>query len=120
MRPSQTVVLALATGLIARAAHGDGDWEEFSPPPPFERTLAAVGDVKPATIAAPAHATSSRIAIVKGGTLASDADSGKLIRTDALGGKLDELAIGADAGLLAYDDVARRAYVADRRGDRIV
>jgi sugar lactone lactonase YvrE len=116
MRPS-ILVLAVGSALFAHTARGD-EWEGPSPPPPFERRLAPIGDVTPAKVAAPAYATSSRIAVVTGGVIVSDADSGKLLRTDALGKLVDELAIGADAGLLAYD--GRRAFVADRRGDRIV
>jgi len=43
-----------------------------------------------------------------------------LIRTDLAGAALQHVSIGIDAGTLAYDPVGKRAYVADRRGDRIV
>ena len=79
----------------------------------------AAGGAQPAR-AVPAYATSSRIAALEGGALVIDADSGWLIRTDLAGAPLAHLAIGIDAGTLAYDPVAQRAYVADRRGDRIV
>ena len=51
--------------------------------------------------------------------MAIDADSGALLRTDALGNRIGELAIARDAGLLTFDDAARIAYVADRHNDRI-
>lgn len=113
---------ALACLLVASAASGDG-WdgdEGFSPPPPFALLETSLGGVKPATGGA-AHLAGSRIAALPdGGALVSDADSGMLIRTAPTGARRDQLAIGTEAGLLVYDDKARRAYVADRRGDRIV
>jgi sugar lactone lactonase YvrE len=67
----------------------------------------------------PAYLTGSRIMAVDDGALAIDADSGALLRTDALGNRIGELAIARDAGLLTFDDAARIAYVADRHNDRI-
>lgn len=116
------LITSLACLLVARAASGDGwDGEEgFSPPPPFALFAASVGGVRPATGGA-AHLAGSRIAALPdGGALVSDADSGMLIRTDSTGARRDQLVIGTEAGLFVYDDKARRAYVADRRGDRIV
>ncbi|HTL32243.1 MAG TPA: c-type cytochrome [Kofleriaceae bacterium] len=107
--------------LVQDRAWSDG-WEEgdeHMPPAPFQRVDAAIGGVKPAS-ATPAYLTSSRIAIVGDRTLVSDADSGMLVLADARGAAVAKLAIGSDAGLLAYDPIAKRAYVADRRGDRIV
>jgi len=77
-----------------------------------------IGGTKAAT-ATPAYLTASRIAAIGEGALAIDADSGQLLRTDAAGKKIGELAIGANAGLLAYDPAAKVAYVADRTGNRI-
>src|SRR5262249_14407282 len=93
--------------------------EEFATPPSFALTTRAIGGGRPARATA-AYETSSRIAAAGDGALAIDADSGALIRTDASGTEVSQLEIRRDAGLLAYDPVARRAYVADRRGDRIV
>jgi DNA-binding beta-propeller fold protein YncE len=77
-----------------------------------------IGGTKAAT-ATPAYLTASRIAAVGEGALVIDADSGQLIRTDKAGKKLGELAIGGNAGLLAYDPTGKVAYVADRVGNRI-
>jgi mono/diheme cytochrome c family protein len=81
--------------------------------------MRSLGGTAPAA-GAPAYIASSRIAAVGEGALVSDADSGQLILTNANGASISQIAIGADAALLAFDDVARRAYVADRRGDRVV
>ncbi|HSN30478.1 MAG TPA: hypothetical protein VLT45_29530, partial [Kofleriaceae bacterium] len=109
------VLLACAFSLPADAMPHD---HEFSPPPPFMMFTAAIGDITPAP-ATPAYQTASRIAALPDGALVIDADSGQLLRTDAAGALVAEVAIGKDAGLLAYDDVGKRAFVADRRGDRI-
>ena len=111
---------ALLAGQIASAS-GHDDWEEEFSPPPFVMTTAPTGGVRPAA-SAPAYLTGSRLVALGDGAaaLVVDADSGLLIRTDRGGAKVGELAIGSDAALLAYDDTSRRAYVADRRGDRIV
>jgi len=110
------LALALAVGAASSAsAHR----HEFEPPSAFALGQPAVGGATPAR-AVPAYATSSRIAVVEGGTLVSDADSGWLIRTDLAGALLQHVPIGLDAGMLAYDPIGKRAFVADRRGDRIV
>lgn len=111
-------ILVCAVALPADAMPHDHD-EEFSPPPPFARFDVSVGDVTPAP-AGHAYQTASRIAAAGDGALVSDADSGDLLRVDAAGTLVSEIAIGKDAGLLAYDDQAHRAFVADRDGDRIV
>ncbi|MFN0249193.1 MAG: hypothetical protein ACKV2T_20080 [Kofleriaceae bacterium] len=117
-----SMVAMVAGGAIANVAWGSGgsdDWEEEpTPPPPFELTTRSLGGTSAAS-ASPAYIASSRIVAVDEGALVSDADSGMLILTDAAGANLAQLAIGSDAALLAFDDIARRAYVADRRGDRI-
>jgi DNA-binding beta-propeller fold protein YncE len=109
-------ILACAVALPADAMPHDD--QEFVPPPAFARFDAAVGDVAPAT-AGHAYQTGSRIAALPDGALVIDADSGDLLQVDTAGALVAEIAIGKDAGLLAYDD-SHRAYVADRRGDRIV
>jgi sugar lactone lactonase YvrE len=91
---------------------------EFIPPPAFALEGASLGGAKAAAPASP-YLTSTRIAAVGDGALVIDADSGMLARVDAAGASLGQLAIAHDAGLLAYDPIARIAYVADRRGDRI-
>jgi DNA-binding beta-propeller fold protein YncE len=117
-----SALAGLASLVVARVAVGDG-WDEeegFSPPAPFSVFTPSIGGVKPATAAGPALAGSRIAALPDGGALVSDADSGMLIRTDGTGARRDQLEIGADAGLLVYDDNGKRAYVADRHGDRIV
>lgn len=119
-RTARAVLLSsLGCLVVAGIAYGE-HWDEgFEPPSPFALRDAPIGGVKPAT-GAPAYLASSRIAAVGSGALVSDADSGQLILTDDAGARRASLSIGADAGLLVYDAVARRAYVADRSGDRVV
>jgi sugar lactone lactonase YvrE len=107
---------ALAVPAVAFARHFE---EEFSPSPPFASTQRSIGGLGPARHA-DAYQTSSRIAAIGDGALAIDADSGKLLRTDTAGALVAQLDIGRDAGLLAFDPSAQRAYIADRRGDRII
>jgi cytochrome c553 len=92
---------------------------EFRPPPPFGLSVDGLGGVA-AAAPAPAYLASSRIAAVGDGALAIDADSGALVSIGSDGALIAQLAIGRDAGQLAYDPVTRRAYVADRRGGRVV
>jgi sugar lactone lactonase YvrE len=108
--PFIACALAFSTPAVA---HREG------PVDPFTLAGDPIGDVKPAA-AMPAYATSSRIVAIEGGALVIDADSGWLIRTDLAGAPLAHVAIGIEAGTLAYDPIGKRAYVADRRGDRIV
>jgi YVTN family beta-propeller protein len=77
-----------------------------------------VGGAQPAAATA-AYLTGARIMAVGEGALVIDADTGALIKTDGEGEHLGQLAIARDAGLMTFDAVARRAYVADRRNDRI-
>jgi DNA-binding beta-propeller fold protein YncE len=77
-----------------------------------------IGGSKPATPTAPQLA-GSRIAAVDGGALVIDADSGQLIKTDSAGKQVAAIAIGKNAGLLTYDPAGKRAYVADRMGNRV-
>ncbi|MGE0396801.1 MAG: c-type cytochrome [Kofleriaceae bacterium] len=67
----------------------------------------------------PAYLTASRIAATPIGAVVIDGDSGALIKTDKAGKNIGEVAIGREAGLLAYDPALQVAYVADRRGDRV-
>src|SRR5882672_7823182 len=98
------VVCVLSVPALAWARHGE---EEFSAPASFALTSHAIGGGRPAHATAP-YETSSRIAAAGDGALAIDADSGALIRTDASGTELEQLEIGRDAGLLAYDPIAHR------------
>ena len=117
MRPLALVLLTLGISTVALA-----DWEpedDIVIPPRFRLDGQAIGGAAPAP-AAPAHLTASRIAAVGEGALAIDADTGALLLTRADGTLVARLDIGRDAGLLAYDAAAARAYIADRRGDRLV
>ncbi|HEY4177552.1 MAG TPA: c-type cytochrome [Kofleriaceae bacterium] len=87
--------------------------------PDFALHGRALGGTKSATGGA-AYLAGSRIAVAGNGVLVIDADSGNLMSTTADNKLLAKLSIGREAGLLAYDPVTSRAYVADRRGDRIV
>ncbi len=116
MRRVVLPLLALFPAATALARHHE---EVFSPPPSFALEGPSIGGASAAT-PTPAYATASRLAATTDGALASDADSGMLLAIGAQGELRASLAIGRDAGLLAFDPVLRRAYVADRRGDRIV
>jgi len=71
------------------------------------------------SMASPNHLSSSNIAAIEGGSLAIDADSGMLIKSSISFDTKDTLHIGDDASQLVVDRVAKRAYVANRSGDRI-
>jgi mono/diheme cytochrome c family protein len=116
MRRTSIVLAALLAAATSAVAMPND--HEFEPPQPFTPFGPGLGGARAAP-AAPAYLTASRLAAVDDGALAIDADSGALLRVDHAGAKAAELAVGRDAGLLAYDPVARTAYVADRRGDRV-
>src|SRR5690242_16098456 len=101
-RPSIAMLLVGIAALPAEAMPHD---HEFSPPPPFQLLAQAIGGVHAAD-PAPAYLTAARIAAVGDGALAIDADSGALVLAGADGAARGRLAIGHDAGLLAYDPVA--------------
>ena len=87
----------------------------------FQMDEAPVGEGQaPAATVRPASLSGSNIVAYRGGAVVADADSGKLIRTDANGVAQAELDIGAGASQLVIDDKSDRAFVADRSGDRIV
>ncbi len=112
---------ALLLALLCGTAFARHEVEEFSPPPVFALERRAIGAARPtASTPTPAFLTASRIAPRGDGALAIDADTGLLFATGAAGELRASLAIGRDAGLLAYDPASGRAYIADRRGDRIV
>jgi hypothetical protein len=119
MRRPSIAILLVGLGFAALPAEAMPHDHEFTPPAPFQLLAPAIGGVRAAD-PAPAYLTAARIAAVGDGALAIDADSGALVLAGADGAARARLAIGHDAGLLAYDPVARVAYVADRRGDRVV
>lgn len=88
--------------------------------PAFQLQGAPIGQAKaPAAKAFDAATRSSTIAAYKGGAIAIDADSGMLVRTDSNGDRTAELKIGTGAAQLIVDTRGKRAYVADRAGDRV-
>ena len=104
------VVCALpALGCGARASSSSA---ATSPP--------SVTAASPAPTGGPLTLTSRRIAVLAEGALVIDADSGVLFRVDRAGREVARLAIGADAGQLAYDSAREVAFVADRRGDALI
>lgn len=84
----------------------------------FQMQGRPLGGTKPAKATAP-YLAGNRIAAVGEGALVIDNDSGQLIKTDVDGKQAAAVAIGKNAGLLAYDSVGKLAYVADRTGNRI-
>ena len=86
--------------------------------PLFQLISRPVGGGAPAA-PTPAYLTGARIMAAGSGALVIDADSGALLKTDATGNRIGQLAIARDAGLMTFDPAAEIAYVADRRGDRI-
>ena len=113
MRRSAIALIPLG---IATAAYAK---EMFEPNvPSFALAGRPIGGANPGSPTA-AYLAGSRIAALPDGALVIDADSGKLIRTDRDGKHVAELAIGANAGLLAYDPIDKRAFVADRTGNRV-
>ena len=112
----------LAAGLITAAFATPALAKMIAPfeaaPPTFQLAGRPLGGATPAAATAP-FLTSSRIAALADGALVIDADSGNLIRTDRSGTAIAKLAIGTNAGLLAYDPVGKLAYVADRAGNRV-
>ncbi len=88
--------------------------------PAFQLEGAPLGGPRPPTHgAAPEQAGSAIVALGKG-ALVIDADSGKLLRLDGALKTTASLAIGEGASQLVYDAGAQRAYVADRKNDKIV
>jgi DNA-binding beta-propeller fold protein YncE len=114
--PITSAVTGLAAVTHARPAIAD---MAVAPRPRFSMLGTPIGGSKPAH-AAPAYLTATRIAALPDGTLVIDEDSGDLIRADAQGKAIEKLAIGRQAGLLTYDRQSKRAFVADRNGNRLV
>ena len=117
MRVRNLALGALALALPATYALGKVVAFDRSPPS-FELSGRPIGGAQPALPMA-AYLTAARITATADGALVIDADSGALIKTDKTGKAIAQVAIGKDAGLLAYDPQAGLAYVADRKADRI-
>lgn len=113
----------LALGVLAAAVPGLSLAKPMIRPggregPSLQLVGRPLGGARPAA-PTPAYLTGARIMADGEGALVIDADSGALLRTDALGKNIGQVAIARDAGLMTYDAAARIAYVADRRNDRI-
>jgi mono/diheme cytochrome c family protein len=112
----------VAAGLLTAALASPALAKMIAPfdvaPPAFQMQGRPLGGATPGAATA-AYLTSSRIAALPDGALVIDADSGTLIRTNRDQQAVGKLAIGANAGLLAYDPIGKLAYVADRAGNRI-
>lgn len=118
-------ILLGALALLGTAGAAGAAWahpfDDSDPTPPAflldpQPRIAGVAPAEPT----PAYLAGSRIAAVGDRALAIDADSGALLLAGASGARLAQLPIGRDAAMLVYDPIAKLAYVADRRGDRIV
>lgn len=108
------VPLAIAGAAMAKRMIMDGEMGNVS----FQLAGRPIGGAKPANATA-AHLAGQRIAAAGDGALVIDADSGNLILTNKAGASIAQVAVGHDAGMMVYDQLGGRAYVADRKGDRI-
>jgi len=115
------ILVPAAVGFVARDALAKRQMInsfEAAVAPTFQLLGHPIGGAKAAG-ATPAYLTGARIAAVDDGALVIDADSGQLVRTDRAGANIASIAIGGNAGMLAYDPAAKLAYVADRLANRI-
>lgn len=110
--------LGIAAALLAEPVFARTRIPIRSSPQGFKLLGRPIGGAKPAR-ETPAYLAGQRIAAVGDGALVIDADSGALVRTDRRGTNVGSVAIGKNAGLLAYDPIAKRAYVADRTGNTV-
>ena len=118
MRTRHIALGLLAAAIPTSVAVARVMMERDVSPPSFELNGRPIGGAKPAATTA-AHLTSGRIMAHGDGAVVIDADSGALIKTDAAGKNIAQVAIGKDAGLMTVDPVANLAFVADRLGDKI-
>jgi cytochrome c553 len=123
-RPAKLAATGIVLASVAAVAHPARARmmiePDFAPAPPtFELQGPALGEAGAPDVS-PAHLAGSTIAALEKGALALDADSGQLVRLDDKGNATARLDIGPDAAQLVYDAAARRAYVTDRLGDRVV
>jgi DNA-binding beta-propeller fold protein YncE/mono/diheme cytochrome c family protein len=88
---------------------------------PFALLGAPTGGPRaPAPAARPASLAGSTIAAVDDGSLLIDEDSGDLVRIATSGKVVARVPVRPDAAQLVVDRARQRAYVSDRRGDRVV
>lgn len=133
-RALRTVTILSCFTLVAAAGMADARSKSISPQfhgeqafmggnfvAPFTLEGAPVGEGQaPAAAPVPASLQGSKIAAIRGGAVVVDADSGKLIRTNADGASLAQLDIAPGAAQLVVDAANERVFVSDRAGDRIV
>lgn len=123
-----TLALVGAMGLLASASsEARGPLDQRRGPttltfetPEFSMVDAPVGASKKLTGAAQPWLSGSTIAAVGDGALAVDEDTGLLVLADATGEAIAKLKVGFGVGQLVYHAPTRKAYVADRRKDRII
>jgi mono/diheme cytochrome c family protein len=109
--------IILGVGAVAFAEMGQG----FVGMPSFGVTAAPSIVTRPPSEVRPAPPSASTIWGVPGGVLVIDGDTGQLARVDRDTGRVvDAIAIGPDAGPMFVDAASGRAWVVDRRRDRIV
>ncbi|MBC8069020.1 MAG: c-type cytochrome [Deltaproteobacteria bacterium] len=114
-------VLALSADARSKSVARFDEFQSVNPGLPFQLLDPALGETKaPVAKGMPSSLRGSTIAAISGGALVIDGDSGKLLRTDADGSVVAELAIGREASQLVVDAKRERAYVADREHDRVV
>ena len=116
---SALLLMLMASSTVALAKPPMTDQMPM-PPPSFSFDGTPGGTGGATMFDYPDYLAGGRIVAADDGALVIDADSGNLILTNKAGAKVASLPIGADAGQLVYDPTAGRAFVADRRGDRIV
>jgi len=133
-RALRTVTLLCCSTLVVAGGMADARSKSISPHfaseqafvggnfvAPFTLEGAPVGEGQaPAATPVPSSLQGSKIAAIRGGAVVVDADSGKLIRTDANGASLAQLDIAPGAAQLVVDTANERVFVSDRQGDRIV
>jgi DNA-binding beta-propeller fold protein YncE/mono/diheme cytochrome c family protein len=94
--------------------------EDFAPRAGAGFDGPAVGGRSAPSPDAPAYLAGGPLAMVGDRSLVIDADSGELVLADAEGAVVARLAIGASSAQLVFDNLASRAFIADRANDRVV
>src|SRR5262245_172479 len=114
----------IIVGAIVAAGFAGDSWARHDIEDPTPPVFAPAPGNRISGVAAaeatPAYLAGSRVAAIGDRALAIDADSGMLLLADPSGARIAQLPIGRDAAMLVYDPIAKLAYVADRRADRIV
>lgn len=133
-RALRTVTLLCCSTLVVAGGMADARSKSISPHFQSEQAFmggnfvasftlegAPVGEGQaPAATAVPSSLQGSKIAAIRGGAVVVDADSGKLVRTDANGTSVAQLDIAPGVAQLVVDAANERAFVSDRASDRVV